>query len=98
MIVLGIAIVLLTGASGLMIAALISNQVDPTYASALAIPIANLASLVLVLLALPFAGMAYSKHRDVVLARRTMVLTVALIAALAVLFPLSEFGYLSRVR
>jgi len=93
-----IAIVLLAGSVGLMLAAFISNQIDPSYSSALTIPIANLASLALTLLALPFAVTAYRKNKQAISAKRTMMVALALVAALALLFPLTNLGYLSKVQ
>lgn len=98
MIILTIAIVLLAGSLGLMTAAVISNQIDPTYSSALAIPIANLASLALALLALPVAGIAYRRDKQATSAKRTLIAAAALVVALAALFPLSELGYLGKGR
>lgn len=98
MVFLIIAIGLLTGSIGLLLAAVAGNQIDPSYSSALAIPIANLASLVIALLATPFAVIAYGKNDQAPAAKPTMVAAATLLIGLALLFPLSDLGYLSRVQ
>lgn len=98
MITLIIAIVLLTASLSLLLAAFISNQIDPTYSSALAIPIANLVSLALALVALPFSVIAHRRNKNTNAAKRIMLVAIGLTVVLAVLFPLANLGYLSRVQ
>ena len=98
MITLIIAIVLLAVSASLLLAAVVGNQIDPSYSSALAIPIANLVSLALVLVALPFAMIAYRKNKSAKSAKRTMLVAIGLTVTLVLLFPLANLGYLSKVQ
>ena len=83
-----VAIILLVGSLGLMIAAIIDNQINPTYANALGISYAGLFSVSLALLGLAISVVAYGRNKDMKLAKRTMVLGIVSIAILVLLFSL----------
>ena len=92
-----IAALLSLGSIVLMLGAIAHNQLDPTYATALTIPLANVLALTAALLGFVLALILYRKDRDSRLAKRTMIIAVVCALILAVLLPLSNMGYLSRV-
>ncbi len=92
-----VALVFLVGSLCLMSGVIIANQINPSYGSALGVPIYNALSIVLALLGLVTSVFVYRKNKDMKLAKRTMVLGVICVVVLVLLFPLSNMGYLSRV-
>ena len=92
-----LALGLLLLSIGVMIAAVVHNQLEPDYASALTLPVANGLGLLLALLALACAYAAYRKNRSAADVKRTMLLAIGCTLLLALLFPLSNLGYLGRV-
>jgi hypothetical protein len=98
MIAVVMAIVLLTGSLCLMIGAIVENQIHPRYGSALTIPIVNFISMIPALLGLGVSVVAYQKNKGMKLAKRTMVLGIVCVVILVLLLPLSDMGYLSKVR
>ena len=92
------ALIPLLGSIGLMAGAIAHNQIDPSYATALTIPIANVVSLLLALLSVAISISLRRRRRDVRALKATMVLGIVCAAALALLFPLSNMGYLSTIR
>ena len=97
MIGIAISLFLSVGAVGLTTAAIIHNQLDPNYGSALGVAYANLASLVIAGVGLVVAILTYHVNRERVLAKRTMIFAILSLAALLVLFPLANVGMVSRV-
>ena len=93
-----VAIVLLTGSICLMIGAIIINQINPNYNTALAIPVYNALGFILALLGLVISVVAYQKNKSMKLAKRTMVLGLGCAFVLLLLFPLSNSGSLSVFR
>ena len=81
-----------------MIGAIILNQIDPNYNSALAVPVFNGLGIILALLGLGIAAFANQKNKDMKLAKRTLVLGIVCVVILALLFPFSNSGSLSIVR
>lgn len=88
----------LLAALGLMAAAIAHNQFAPSFSTAMTVPIANLVSLILALLASAFA--VYSHRRDPASrgTKQRMWFVIACALILAVLLPLADLGYLSRFR
>ena len=97
MVAMVMAFGLLAGSFCLMIGAIAHNQLEPTYATALTIPVANGVSLLLALVALAIAFAARRRQKDSIGAKRAMLLAIFCAVGLALLFPLSNMGYLSRV-
>lgn len=91
------AIILLTGSACLMIGAIIHNQVNPNYSTALSIPLFNIVSIIIAIVGVLVSLSAYRKDKASKLAKRTMVLGIACAVVLVFLFPLSNLGYLSVV-
>lgn len=98
MIGIATAFILLLGAAGLMIGAVIHNQLEPTLATAMTVPFANLAAVVVALAGLATAAIAHRWMGGTRLTRATLFAGIACVAILIALFPLSDLGYLSRVR
>lgn len=92
-----IAMLLSLGSVALMLGAVIHNRVDPTYATALTLPLANALALTAAVLGLVIAVVVYRKDRESVLAKRSLIFALVCAVILAVLLPLSNMGYLSRV-
>lgn len=92
------AFVLLLGAASLMIGAVIHNQLEPTMATAMTVPFANVAAVIVALAGLATAAIAHRWMGGKRLARATIIIAIACVAILMLLFPLAELGYLSRVR
>ncbi len=95
MIALSLAIVFLTGSVGLMIAAIVNNQIDPNLSTALGIPLANIVSSILALVGAVIAAVAHNRNTASPLTRRTMIFGFVLVVALVLLFPLSDRGHFS---
>lgn len=93
-----VALVFLVGSLGIMAGAIIINQIHGTYGSALAVPIYNALGIILALVGLGVAAIAHHKHKEMILAKRTLVLGLFCVIILAVLFPFSETGALSVIR
>ena len=93
-----VAIVFLTGASCVMIGAITLNQINPSYNSALAVPIYNVIGIILALIGLVVAVVTYQKNRDMKLAKFTMMVGIVCVIVLVLLFPLSNTGSLSVIR
>ena len=91
-----LATTILIGSVGLMATAIVSNQLDPSLDTALGIPIANVISLALALLASLIAFVTQRLSRSEVLARRAVLAALIVAVALAILLPISEMGYLGR--
>lgn len=91
------AMLLSLGSIALMLGAVVHNRIDPTYATALTIPLANTLALTAAVLALIIAVIVYRKDRESVLAKRSMIFALVCAVALAILLPLSNMGYLSQV-
>lgn len=92
------AFVLLAGALCLMIGAIVHNQIDPTYSTALTISIANVVSLIVAVVGMLISMVVYRKNKKANWAKRTMLFGIVCVVMLALLFPLSGMGYLSKVR
>lgn len=92
------AFVLLLGAAGLMIGAVIHNQLEPTIATAMTVPFANLAAIIVALAGLATAAIVHRWMGATRLTKVAIVIGVACVVILIVLFPLSDLGYLSRAR
>ncbi len=92
-----IAMLLSLGSAVLMLGAIIHNQLDPTYATALTIPLANVLALTAAVLGLVLAVIAYRKDRESSPAKRAMIFALVCAVVLVILLPLSNMGYLSRV-
>ncbi|NIA68989.1 hypothetical protein HBA54_10325 [Pelagibius litoralis] len=91
-------IVLLAGSVGLMAAAVLHNQLDPNYATAMTIPLANIISLITALLSAVVSALASRGGRARAAAKRTMMTGFACAVVLALLLPLSNGGHLSSVQ
>ena len=83
-----VAIILLVGSLGLMIVAIIDNQINPTYANALGISYAGMISVSIALLGLVISVVAYGNNKELKLAKRTIVFGIASIVTLVLLFSL----------
>lgn len=92
------ALVLILGAICLMIGAIIINQIDPDYNSALTVPVFNVLGIFLALLGLGISYFDYRKNNNSKLAKRTMVLAIVCMVILVLLFPFSNSGSLSLIR
>ncbi len=92
-----IALVFCIGSIGLVTGIIISNQLNPNYNSALAVPIFNALGIILALIGLTIALVTYQKHKNIPLAKRVMIVGVLCVVILVLLFPLSNMGYLSSV-
>lgn len=93
-----LAQVMLAGSTLLMLGAVAQNQINPSYATALAVPIANAAGLILALLATAISVAAYRRNRKSRDARCTVVFAILSAVVLTLLLPLADLGFLSRVR
>ena len=89
---------LLTGSIALMLGAVAHNQINPSYMTALSVPFANIASLMLALLAMAISVTAHKRNKAAVALKRTMLTAIACAVVLALLLPLADLGHLSRVR
>ena len=83
-----VAIILLVGSLCLMIAAIIDNQINPTYANALGISYAGMFSVSIALLGLVISVVAYGNNKEMKLAKRTMVFGIVSVVTLVLLFSL----------
>jgi hypothetical protein len=92
------AFFLLLGAASLMIGAVIHNQLEPTMATAMTVPFANLAAVIVALAGLATAFITHRWMGGTRSTRAAMIIGVACVASLMLLFPFAELGYLSRVR
>ena len=93
-----IALMFIVGSIGLMMSAIILNQMYPDYGSALAVPIFNAMGILLALLGLGISVVACQKNKDMKLAKRTKILGIICVVILVLLFPFSNSGSLSVVR
>ena len=93
-----LAQLMLAGSTFIMLGAIAQNQINPNYATALAVPIANAAGLILALLATATAVAAYRRNRGRKSAKRTLVMAIVSAVILTLLLPLADLGFLSRVR
>lgn len=93
-----LAQVMLAGSTLLMLGAVAQNQINPSYSTALAVPIANAAGLVLALLATAIAVAAHRRDRRSRDAKLTVILAILSAIVLTLLLPLADLGFLSRVR
>ena len=98
MVLVATSLLFLTGAVCLTAGAILHNQIEPNTATALTVPLANLASVLAASVGTAVAGVAYGKNRDMQLARRTLVFGLGCAAILLIMLPLSELGYLSTSR
>ena len=92
-----VVLVLQLSALCLMAAAVAHNQIVPTMATALTVPIANLAGAVVAGIGLAVAVVFYRKNAESKRARRTLVFAIIVVASLLALLPLSELGMLSKL-
>ncbi len=92
-----IALVFSVGSIGLMLGIIITNQLNPSYNSALAVPIYNALGIILALLGLIVSIITYQRNSDLLLAKRTMRFGIISVVILVLLFPLSNTGALSIV-
>ena len=92
------ALIPLLGSIGLMAGAIAYNQIDPSYATALTIPIANVVSFILALLSVAISIGLRRRRQDVRALKAIMVLGIVCAVTLALLFPFSDMGYLSTIR
>ncbi len=90
--------IILASSVAFMAAAVINNQLDPTYSNALGIPYANIVSLAGALLGTGIAAAVYSKRKSSRTLKRVLLIGAVLSIGLIALFPLAEMGYLSRVQ
>lgn len=93
-----LAQVMLAGSTLLMLGSIAQNQINPSYATALAVPIANAAGLILALLATAVAVAAHRRDRKCRGAKCTVVFAILSAITLTLLLPLADLGFLSRVR
>lgn len=91
------AYVLLVCAVGLTLWAVIANRLDPTLATAMTVPIANLGSVVVALVATLTAALCYRRTNGDKTARIAVAVCIAISVVLLLALPLSNLGYLSRV-
>ena len=89
---------MLAGSTLIMLGAVAQNQINPNYATALTVPIANAAGLILALLATAFAVAAHRRNRGRKSAKRTAAMAILSAVVLTLLLPLADLGLLSRVR
>jgi hypothetical protein len=94
---LATAYVLLTCAVCLTLWAVIANRMDPTLSTAMTVPIANLGSVVIALIATLTAALGYRRTNGSKATRNAMVACFAVSVILLLLLPVSNLGYLSRV-
>ncbi len=90
--------IMLAGSTFIVLGAVAQNQINPSYATALAVPVANAAGLVLALLATAISVAAYRRNRGRRDAKRTAVFAIVGAVVLTLLLPLAELGFLSRLR
>ena len=83
-----VAIILSVGSLGLMIAAIIDNQMNPTYANALGISYAGMISVSIALVGLVISVVAYGNNKEMKLAKRTMMFGIVSVVTLVLLFSL----------
>ena len=95
MISIVLALVFLVGSIGIMIGALLINQINGTYGSALAVPVCNALGLILALVGLGIATIAHHKNKEMRLAKRTLTFSLFCVVVLALLLPFSNSGSLS---
>ncbi|WP_282605431.1 hypothetical protein [Pelagibius sp. Alg239-R121] len=89
---------LVAGSIVLMAGAVAHNQINPSYTTALSVPFANIASLMLALLAMAISVTAHKRNKAATSLKRTMLFAIACTLVLAALLPLADLGHLSRVR
>ena len=92
------ALIVLIASIGIMLGSIIMNQIYPSHSSALAVAVYNGLGFILAVLGLGISVVGYQKNKDMKLAKRTMMLGLGCAFILLLLFPLSELGYLSKVR
>ena len=92
------ALIFLIGSMGLMVGSIIMNQIYPSMSSALAVTVYNGLGFILAVMGLGIAVVGYQKNKDMKFAKRTMIFGLGCAFILLLLFPLSELGYLSKVR
>lgn len=90
--------IMLAGSTFIVLGAVAQNQINPSYATALAVPVANAAGLVLALLATAISVAAHRRNRGRPDAKRTAVFAIVGVVVLTLLLPLAELGFLSRLR
>ncbi len=88
----------LLGALCLLAGAIAHNQLSPSFTTAMTVPFANLASLILALVASALATYGHRRDQSSRAAKRRMWIVIACALVLALLLPMSDLGYLSRVR
>ena len=89
---------LLITSIGLMAFALISNQLEPTYANALTLPIVNAASATLAFLAALLAVIAANNNSHSSIAKIVAITSVLLTLTLLLLIPMTNLGLMSIVQ
>ena len=92
------AVVLLAASVCLMAAAILHNRLEPSYATAFNLPIANGVGLVLAIASFAIAMAAARRDAEASLPRRAMVSALIWAVVLLLLLPLSNAGHLSVVR
>ncbi|WP_193369452.1 hypothetical protein [Pelagibius marinus] len=93
-----VGVVLLLGALGITAAAIVHNQMEPSAATALGVPLANAVSLAVALLAVVLLLVVYRLGSRGPGARAAIAFGLVCLVALAVLFPFADRGLLSSVR
>ena len=92
------AMIFLIVSIGIMLGSIIMNQIYPSQSSALAVAVYNSLGFILAVLGLGISVVGYQKNKEMKLAKRTMMFGLGCAFVLLLLFPLSELGYLSKVR
>ena len=92
------ALVFLIGSIGIMLGSILMNQIYPSHSSALAVAVYNGLGFILAVLGLGISVVGYQMNKEMKLAKRTMIFGLGCAFILLMLFPLSELGYLSKVR
>lgn len=93
-----LTLLFLLGGFCLFAGAIAHNQISPGFNSAMTVPFANLAGLILALIAAALASFSYRRDKSSRKAKGLMWFVIACALLLAVLLPISDLGYLSRVR
>jgi amino acid permease len=88
---------LLICAIGLTLWAVIANRLDPTLSTAMTVPIANLGSVVVALVATLIAALCHHRTNGSKTTRNAVAVCIAVWVILLLLLPVSNLGYLSRV-
>lgn len=78
--------------------AIVYNQLNPSYATALTIPAVNVISVGLAFIAVIIATLGYGKRAHTTWAKPVVVLAIGCAIVFASLLPIADLGYLSRVR